>query len=162
MFVTKNQFYVFVACVAFGTFLAFLFCIVRLVRYLSNNKYFPTIIEFVFLAISGFLFSCYSHILFFPNFRPYMLIGVFSGFFGYLKSFHIILAKIIKKFYNRIVKNCIFLLLKVLWTNSWKLPKKQQSLWKRMTVCTYEYKKQRIRYFWPAAFCTSVGNRTRI
>ena len=103
MFVTKNQFYVFVACVAFGTLLAILFCVVRLVRYLSNNKYFLGVVDFLFLTISSFLFSYYSHMLFFPNFRPYMLIGVFSGFFGYLKSFNIILAKSIKKFYNRIV-----------------------------------------------------------
>ena len=88
MFVTKNQFYVFLACVAFGVFLACLLC---------------CIIELFFWAFSSLIFSYYSHILCFPNFRPYMLIGVLCGFFGYLKSFHIILAKITKKFYNRVV-----------------------------------------------------------
>lgn len=100
MFVTKNQFYVFSACLAFGTVLALLYSIVRLVSYLFNSKVLLGTIDLLFLAFSSLLFSYYSHMLFFPNFRPYMLIGVFSGFFGYLKSFHIILAKSIKKFYN--------------------------------------------------------------
>jgi len=103
VFVTKNQFYVFVACLAFGTVLALLYSVVRLVRYVFNSKVLLSAIDLLFLAFSGLLFSYYSHMLFFPNFRPYMLIGVFSGFFGYLKSFHILLAKTIKKFYNIIV-----------------------------------------------------------
>ena len=81
---------------------------------LNEDKYFLGVVDFLFLTISSFLFSYCSHMLFFPNFRPYMLIGVFSGFFGYLKSFNIILAKSIKKFYNRIVSRegipCFFMI----------------------------------------------------
>ena len=103
MFVTKNQFYVFLACVAFGVFLACLLCCIKFVKFLSISNRILNIIELFFWAFSSLIFSYYSHILCFPNFRPYMLIGVLCGFFGYLKSFHIILAKITKKFYNRVV-----------------------------------------------------------
>ena len=103
MFVTKNQFFVFVACIAFGAIIAFVLSLVKLTKFLSKHKIVYAVFDFVWLSFSSLLFSYYSHALSFPNFRPYMLLGVFCGFFGYFKSYHIILAKSIKKFYNSIV-----------------------------------------------------------
>ncbi len=104
MFVTKNQFYVFLACLAFGAItgfvLSFFTCGVKLTR----NKILENLTALIVLSLLGLIFTAYMFFMNFPNFRPYMLIGVFAGILGYFKSFHIILAKFLKKFYNVIIK----------------------------------------------------------
>ena len=105
MFVTKNQFFVFVACVAFGVVLGAFICCVNLIFSFMKNKKILHSINAVCLLLMGAGFSYYSYQMCFPNFRLYMLFGVILGVVGYFKSFHIILAKFCKKFYNGIIKN---------------------------------------------------------
>ena len=100
MFVTFNQFYVFIASIAFGGLGGLFYSPILLVKEKINNlslAFFLDIIYFLVLSIS-FLF--YSYWLKFPSFRAYMLFGVFVGIILYVKSFHNILAKVIKKVYN--------------------------------------------------------------
>ena len=100
MFVTSGQFYVFVACVCFGGCTSILFSISALIKnYISNRliKILPDVICFLLISV---LYVLYSHALNFPDFRVYMIVGVLFGIFTYLKSFHILLAKMVKKLYN--------------------------------------------------------------
>ena len=82
MFVTKNQFYVFLACLAFGAItgfvLSFLTCGVKLTR----NKILENLTALIVLSLLGLIFTAYM----------------------FFMSFHIILAKFLKKFYNVIIK----------------------------------------------------------
>ncbi len=100
MLVTKNQFFVFIACIAFGGFGGLLLSFVNVLSLLLKKKVVNFIFSIVALSIVGVLFSYYSYAMFFPNARVYMIIGVLIGIYLYYKSFYIILAKILKKFYN--------------------------------------------------------------
>lgn len=105
MFVTKHQFYVFIACIAFGGMGGVLFSIFQTIKFCIKNKLVKATFDvFVFLILAGG-YVLYSHLLNFPNIRIYMMAGVFVGIVLYFKSFHIILAKYLKKLYNIIVKN---------------------------------------------------------
>lgn len=104
MFVTKNQFYVFLACLAFGVVSGFVLSFFTCGAKLTKSKIIENLIAVIILTLLGIIFTAYTFIMNFPNFRPYMLIGVFAGILGYFKSFHIILAKFLKKFYNVIIK----------------------------------------------------------
>lgn len=100
MFVTQNQFFVFIACIAFGGAVGIIFSVFSCVKFFIKNKVLsaiPDIIAFIFV---GVLYSAYSFALKFPNLRFYMPIGVFIGITMYFKTFHILLAKYAKKFYN--------------------------------------------------------------
>ena len=99
MFVAKNQFYVFFACIAFGGVSGILLSVINLFG-VSKNKLIKFIYNVVVLSLIGALFSFYSYKMFFPNVRIYMILGVFAGIYLYHKSFYIILAKILKKIYN--------------------------------------------------------------
>ncbi len=100
MFITLNQFYVFLACVTFGAFGGVLFSIFAIIKRLIKSKILHVILDvFCMIALSlGFSVFSYKHN--FPNLRAYMIFGALLGLTMYLKSFHRILAKIIKKFYN--------------------------------------------------------------
>lgn len=104
MFVTKNQFYVFIACIAFGVVAGFILSFFICGAKLSKNKIVENLTAVIVLFVLGLVFVGYAFFMNFPNFRAYMLIGVFVGILGYFKSFHIILAKFLKKFYNVIIK----------------------------------------------------------
>ncbi len=104
MFVTKNQIYVFIACIAFGGLCGIILSAISAIKYFVKNKYLIIIIDVFSWAFLGVLFSIYSYILNFPNFRFYMLAGVFISIVAYFKSFHIILAKRTKKLYNKIIE----------------------------------------------------------
>ena len=100
MFVTKNQFYIFIACLAiggvFGSFCSFS----ASVKFFIKNKFlkaFCDVFASFFLSVIFVLFSFYLR---FSNLKLYMLCGVFIGIYLYLKSFHIILAKYAEKIYN--------------------------------------------------------------
>ena len=100
MFVTFNQFYVFVACFFFGAIGGTLFTLTLPIIKLVKSKILTAIIDLLIFIILTFLYSLYAYSLCFPSLRAYMIIGVFSGLICYLKSFHIILAKCLKKIYN--------------------------------------------------------------
>ena len=105
MFVTKHQFYVFIACISFGGISGLMFSATQTLKYYIKNKLIKVVLDvFVFIALAGG-YVLYSHVLKFPNTRIYMLAGVFLGIVLYFKSFHIILAKYLKKLYNIVSKN---------------------------------------------------------
>ena len=100
MFVTKNQLYVFIACVAFGGGAGIIFSLLSVIFERIKNKVIKAL-PFIIISIPlGFSYVFYGYMLKFPNFRVYMILGVFCGIYLYFKSFHIILAKFVKKFYN--------------------------------------------------------------
>ncbi len=100
MFVTQNQLYVFIACVAFGGGCGVLLSIANLLHFLTKNRIVNIVFSVIALSLIGVLFSYYSYKMFFPNVRLYMLVGVMIGIYLYYKSFYILLAKFLKKFYN--------------------------------------------------------------
>lgn len=104
MFETFSQFCVFVACLGYGAMSGVLFSLSEAFKKTFRSKI-PGIVSdtLAFLIISGF-FIFYSYKLNFPSLRLYMPLGVFAGLFAYMKSFHIILAKICKKGYNILQK----------------------------------------------------------
>ena len=104
MFVTHNQIYTFIACLAFGASSGILFSLLSVIKYFISNKYFKTLLDFVTFLCLSISFIYVSYYFEFPNVRVYMLIGVFIGLIGYFKSFHILLAKIVKKGYNIVVR----------------------------------------------------------
>ena len=100
MFVTKNQIYVFLACVAFGGGAGILFSFSQAISYMIKNKVLK-ILPSIFAALPLIVvFILYGYNMNFPNLRLYMIIGVFCGICLYFKSFNIILEKYGKKFYN--------------------------------------------------------------
>jgi len=104
MFLSQNQFYVFLACVTFGAFGGILFSLFSIVKTFAKSKIFDAITDVLCMIILSLAFSVFSYKLNFPNLRIYMLVGAMIGLTTYLKSFHRILAKFAKKFYNIIVQ----------------------------------------------------------
>ena len=104
MFVSYGQIFVFLACVTIGCtsgiFLSFSQCLKRLI----TNRAVGVLLDITaFIAVTiTYLFLSFSWG--FPSVRAYMIVGVIVGLWGYMKSFHIILAKFTKKFYNIIIK----------------------------------------------------------
>ena len=107
MFVSNGQFYVFIACVCFGGIGGVFFSISNLFKSLTKKYTLKIIFDIIAFCLLSFLYVLFSHTLSFPSFRAYMVLGVFVGIFIYLKSFHIILAKILKKIYNIIDKKIL-------------------------------------------------------
>ena len=104
MFVSSGQFYIFLACLSFGAASGIFLSISSAIKFFVKNKIIKIILDAVFLAPIGFLFSLYSLKLNFPSLRGYMLIAIFIGILVYLKSFHIIVAFLKKVCYNKVVK----------------------------------------------------------
>lgn len=104
MFVTKSQFYVFIACVALGAACGILFSLSSAIKKIV--KFYPLKVfsDFAafFLTTCAFVFFAYSSG--FPDFRFYMCVSVLLGISGYMKSFDIIVAKSGKKAYNLLRK----------------------------------------------------------
>ncbi|MBE5734753.1 MAG: hypothetical protein E7347_06920 [Clostridiales bacterium] len=100
MFVTKNQLFIFIACLSFGGVSGVIYTLSALIKKPIRNKFLRFLPDILFSFPFGVLFVVYSYSLNFPNVRPYMLFGVFLGLLLYFKSFHIILAKCGKKIYN--------------------------------------------------------------
>ncbi|MBQ3115545.1 MAG: hypothetical protein IJC07_00785 [Clostridia bacterium] len=99
MFVSKNQFFVFIACIAFGGLVGILFGIVSIFKK-RLNVYVGAVLDVLCFVFVSILYVGYSFLLKFPNFRVYMTVGVLLGILIYFKSFNIILAKIAQKIYN--------------------------------------------------------------
>ena len=104
MFVSNGQFYVFVACVAFGGITGVLFTFSKIFKNLAKNNFLKIIFDVIAFLVLSFFYILFSNKLCFPSFRTYMVLGVLVGIIIYLKSFHIILAKTLKKIYNIIYK----------------------------------------------------------
>ena len=102
MFVSSNQIYVFLACLTFGYLSGVVFSVVNCIKFFIKNKWIRALFDFCAFMFVVFTYFAYSFNMNFPNFRIYMALGVFVGIVFYFKSFHIILAKIGKKFYNNI------------------------------------------------------------
>ena len=102
MFVTKNQFFIFLACVAFGAVSGTLFSLLRLLTIKIKKKIVKAVFDCVFFIISACGMIAYSFYLNFPSVRAYMIVGDFLGLFLYVKSFHLTLAKVLKMTYNNI------------------------------------------------------------
>ncbi len=100
MYVSANQFYVFIASVAIGGLGAVPFSIFYPLKKILNNKIISSLIDFCCCLILLGAFILISYKLNFPSLRAYMLVGVFIGVFLYLKSFNILLAKCTNKVYN--------------------------------------------------------------
>ncbi len=105
MFVSANQFYVFIACIAFGAVMGVFYSpIIALKRKVKRQIIcaFADVLFFALLCVFYAFFSFYSG---FPSLRAYMLTGVFAGIILYVKSFNIILAKFAKMIYNKCIKS---------------------------------------------------------
>jgi hypothetical protein len=107
VFVSKNQFLIFIACLAFGVFSGGILSLISGVKFVIKQKFINTIIDILAWGALGIAFIAYMYYMNFPNIRFYMLFGVMISIVAYFKSFHIILAKFAKKFYNIIVKKKI-------------------------------------------------------
>ena len=105
MFVTYNQLYVFLACFSFGVFCGVVYSPITFFKSLIKIKAIQILIDVLFFTTVSFFYVLLSYKLKFPSLRFYMVFGVFSGLFSYMKSFHIILANFNKKLYNIIKKN---------------------------------------------------------
>ena len=100
MFVTRSQIFVFIACFAFGGLSAIFLSLSAGIKFFLKNKVLKIVVDVIFCLPMCVMYPLFAHKLFFPNFRIYMMIGVFLGVLAYLKSFHILLAKFTKKIYN--------------------------------------------------------------
>ena len=100
MFVTANQIYIFFACISFGGVVGVFFSVSIAIKWILKNKWLKILPDVVVFCIVSVLYVLYSYNMQFSSLRLYMLIGVVLGIVLYLKSFHIILAKILKKVYN--------------------------------------------------------------
>lgn len=104
MFVTKNQFFVFVACVAIGAVCGLFFTVAAAVKRGIKNCYLRIIPDFIAFLPTTALYLFVSYKLKFPNFRAYMVLGTFTGIFAYMKTYRVLLAKCGKKAYNLLRK----------------------------------------------------------
>lgn len=105
MFVTSNQFFVFLSCFTFGVMAGIMFSISQIVHDYNKNAIIKGVLDFTAFIFTLVFFFIYSFSNKFPSFRIYMVFGVFLGILAYMKSFHIILAKIVKKIYNKVYIN---------------------------------------------------------
>lgn len=103
-FVVSNQFFVFLCSIGFGCIIGFLFSIKNVIKKRLNNKALKIFCDVLVFILCAFCFNYLSFVIYFPNFRVYILLGFFVGIYVHLKSFNLILAKINKKIYN-IIKN---------------------------------------------------------
>jgi hypothetical protein len=98
-----DQFYIFFACFSIGAVCGIFFSCSCAIKYVFKNKKIKivgVITDFFAFALTAIFYIYLSYKLNFPNFRFYMPIGVLLGVFAYIKSLHILLAKLLKKHYN--------------------------------------------------------------
>lgn len=101
MFETSGQFYIFTACFAFGVIFGIFYVFLLVIKGKINNKYIKITIDLSFFILLALLFSVFTKIHRFPSVRFYMPTAVVLGLFCAIKTFNIILAKILKKLYNK-------------------------------------------------------------
>lgn len=104
MFVSKNQFTIVLVCIFFGITSGVLFEIFfPIIKRIKNPFIKNSVIIFLYILSAG-LFVIGSYRMFFPSLRFYMIAGFFFGKLIYDKSLGIIVAKFVKKIYNKIRK----------------------------------------------------------
>jgi hypothetical protein len=102
VFVSANQLYIFLACICCGAIIGMFFSPYLFLRRFVKIKLLKIILDILYFVLSSFFYVCYSSKMKFPSIRFFMPFGVLFGLICYMKSFHIILAKILKKLYNLI------------------------------------------------------------
>ncbi len=107
MFVTLNQFYVFIACVTFGALMCVLYSPLILIKKKYKNVAVALLVDIIYYFLLAVFFMGYSFCLSFPSLRAYMLFGVLLGNFLYIKSFHYMLAKVGKRLYNIFIRKFV-------------------------------------------------------
>ena len=104
MFVTANQLYVFLSCLSFGACFGVFRTLTILIKERTSNNIIKGVVEIAYFILLSFGFVLYSFLVKMPNLRAYMIVGVLLGNFLYVKSFHYILAKSVKRVYNVLVR----------------------------------------------------------
>lgn len=104
MFVSANQFYVFIACIGFGSVMGVVYSPILAVKSKIKSRVLKVVSDVSFFAVLCFTYALFSFYSDFPSLRAYMIAGVFMGIILYVKSFNIILAKFARMIYNKIVK----------------------------------------------------------
>ncbi|MBP5686533.1 MAG: spore cortex biosynthesis protein YabQ [Clostridia bacterium] len=104
MWVTKNQIFVFIACVAFGGGAGLMYSLAQGIKAFIKPKPLKWIPDIAAFTVIAALYSAYSFALSFPSYRLYMTAGVFLGMFAYCKSLHQVIAKTAEKCYNITIK----------------------------------------------------------
>ncbi|MBE7087288.1 MAG: hypothetical protein E7369_03205 [Clostridiales bacterium] len=101
MFVTSNQIFVFFSCVTIGGGCGVIFTLFYFIKTLfKNNRVIDIAFDLLSFCATAVIYVLWSHAWGFPNVRAYMIAGVFVGIILYMKSFHIILAKFVKRLYT--------------------------------------------------------------
>ncbi len=100
MFVTKNQIFVFIACITYGFFSGAVFGVLGFLKVFIKNKILTVVLDVICGVMLGMFFVIYAYEFNFPNLRAYMFIGTLMGLVCYFKSFNILLAKSAEKIYN--------------------------------------------------------------
>ena len=100
MFVTLNQIYVFISCIAFGAIFGIVYSTFAFLSDALRLKKLRFISDIAYFVIFSIVFLFYSYVNNFSNIRAYMILGVFLGNYLYVKSFNIMLAKFLKRIYN--------------------------------------------------------------
>lgn len=104
MFVTLNQFYVFIVALSSGVICGIPVALSYDIKKASGNVIIGIFTDVTAFVLVTAIYVVLSYIFNFPSLRFYMIVGVFAGMYIYFKSFHILLAKILNKPYNIIKK----------------------------------------------------------
>ena len=104
MFVTATQFYVFIACVAYGVISGIILSLSNIIKFKFRSILLWIIADVFAIVLISTGYVYYSFRLSFPNFRAYMFFGVILGWLLFYKSFYLILAKSVKNIYNIYVR----------------------------------------------------------
>ncbi len=114
-FSSKMQLFIFLMCALCGVcsgvvydvlYVARVFvCGTNKVNYTLKDKIFTCVCDLIYFTVFAAMFIFLSVCFEFYEIRAYMLAGNVLGAIIYLKSFHIIIAFLIKKVYNIINRN---------------------------------------------------------
>jgi hypothetical protein len=100
MFESYGQIYTFLSCFAFGVVFGVLYLLVLLVKSKIKVKIIKIITDLIYFIGLSIFFAIFTKIFRFPSVRFYMPTAVLLGVFSSVKTFNIILAKMIEKIYN--------------------------------------------------------------
>ena len=97
-----DQFYIFLVCAACGIFSGVLYDIIFCAVYPFRKRWVKISADIFFSVLFTALYIFVSLLFSFPAFRFYMFLGFLFGLYLYLKSFHKIVAFLIKMLYNNL------------------------------------------------------------
>ena len=100
MFVTADQAFVFIVCVAYGGTFGVLFTVSAAVKGACVNKWVGVTADIAAFTVFAVGFAAFGFYMGFPSYRLYMSVGAMAGITLYMKSLHITLAKFSEKLYN--------------------------------------------------------------